>query len=455
MDPRIKALVDRKAELLSSMKAMIGDATKSLTEDEGKAYDEMEAELKAIPDKVKEVEASIAKDAARRTALAAAERTPLVASRQSQTDLSRVNIDANTQITTREAFLDDPKRGFKTPTEFLMTVKDAAENGRTDDARLKSLVITGRSMTAGSDEQSTTSNPYGGFLIPTGYSPNVLSVTAPMDPLANLVNRVPMNAPTLPFNARVDKNHATSVSGGFVVYRRAETQAVSSSRQSYEQVTLNAQSLMGLAYSSEELLNRSPISFVTLIEAGMRTEFPAKLMKERISGTGVGQFEGVLNSPALISVAAEAGQAASTITFQNVIKMSARCWGYGQAVWLANYNTRVQLRSLVQNIGTGGVQVPLFTTDGGVERLDGRPIYFTEFCPALGTVGDLLLCNWSEYLEGTLQGLQSAESMHVRFETHERTFKFWMENDGRGWWRSALTPFAGDTLSPFVALATR
>ena len=452
MDPRIKALMDRRAELLASMKALT--AAGSLTEDQGKEFDAMEAECAAIPAKIKEVEALIQKDQQRAAALAKLEQTQISTSRQTSLDLTRTNVDANSQIKVKDAFLEDPKRGFATHTEFLTAVMDASRVGYTDDVRLKSL-IANRNMTAGSDEQSTTSDPYGGFLIPTGYSPNVLSVMAPADPLANLVNRVPMNSPTLPFNARVDKNHATSVSGGFVVYRRSETQAVTATRQQYEQVTLNAQSLMGLAYSSEELLARSPVSFIALIESGMRTEFPAKLMKERISGTGVGQFEGVLNNPALISVAAEAGQAAATITFQNVIKMSARCWGLGNAVWLANYNTRTQLRSLVQNIGTGGVQVPLFTTDGGVERLDGRPIYFTEFCPALGTVGDLLLCNWSEYLEGTLQGMQSAESMHVRFENHERTFKFWMENDGRGWWRSALTPFAGDTLSPFVALATR
>jgi len=453
MDPRIKALMDRRAELLASMKALT--AAGSLTEDQGKEFDAMEAECAAIPGKIKEVEALIQRDQQRAASLAKLEQTQISTSRQTSLDLTRTNTDSNAQIKVKDAFLEDPKRGFKTHAEFLTGVMEAAINRHTEDPRLKSLIVAGRNMTAGSDEQSTTSDPYGGFLIPAGYSPNVLSVMAEEDPLQRLVRAVPMNSPQVPFNARVDKNHSTSVSGGFVVYRRAETQAVSSSRQQYEQVTLNANSLMGLAYASEELLNRSPISFIALIEAGMRTEFPAKLMQERINGTGVGQFEGVLQSPALISVAADQGQAAATITFNNIIKMRARCWGDTRAAFLANKTTRPQLRSLVQNIGTGGVVQPLFTTEGGVEKLDGLPIFFSEFCPALGTVGDILLCNWGEYLEGTLQGIQSAESMHVRFETHERTFKFWMENDGRGWWRSVLTPKNGDTLSPFVALATR
>jgi len=52
--------------------------------------------------------------------------------------------------------------------------------------------------------------------------------------------------------------------------------------------------------------------------------------------------------------------------------------------------------------------------------------------------------------------MSNAESVHVRFLNHERTFKFWMENDGRCWWRSAMTPKrSASTLSPFVTLATR
>ena len=88
--------------------------------------------------------------------------------------------------------------------------------------------------------------------------------------------------------------------------------------------------------------------------------------------------------------------------------------------------------------------------------LDGRPCIFTEFASTLGTVGDLILGNWSEYLEGIYQPMQTAESMHVRFVNHERTFKFWTRNAGQFWWKSALTPQNGaNTLSPIVTLATR
>ena len=90
------------------------------------------------------------------------------------------------------------------------------------------------------------------------------------------------------------------------------------------------------------------------------------------------------------------------------------------------------------------------------DLLLGRPIIFTEYCQTLGSQGNLVLVDWSQYLEGTLQPLQSAESIHVRFLNHERAFKFWMMNAGAPWWRSPLTPKnSTKSLSPFVTLQAR
>ena len=98
----------------------------------------------------------------------------------------------------------------------------------------------------------------------------------------------------------------------------------------------------------------------------------------------------------------------------------------------------------------------LSARDGEPDMLLGRPAYPTEWCQTLGTTGDVILGNWGEYLEGTYEPMNSAESVHVRFVNHERTFKFWCRNAGRVWWRSALTPrFSAKLLSPFVALGSR
>jgi hypothetical protein len=125
-----------------------------------------------------------------------------------------------------------------------------------------------------------------------------------------------------------------------------------------------------------------------------------------------------------------------------------------KVAYLANPTVRPSLRSLVRKVGTGGAPVAYFTIENGQERLDGRPIFFTEHCSAKGTVGDLILANFNEYIEGLYQSLQQAESIHVRFEQHERSLKFWVRNCGMPWWKTALTPKNGDTISPIVGLAT-
>lgn len=393
-----------------------------------------------------------------------------------------------------EAWLADPCKGFSTHVDFLKAVMIAGRTGRVDKrlAPLASInrledeaedenvrgsdyvvpqaftpsrpAVTGfynsrgRQITAGSDEHGTYSDPYGGFLVnKKSMLSGILSTTFDGDPVGPLTTKIPMATPTVGVLARVDKNHTSSVSGGLRVYRTNETQSVSSSRMEHEEVELKASALMGVAYATEQLLARSLVSFLAVLSAGFADEFVAKLMTERLEGTGVGQYEGVLNTPCIVPVAKETGQAADTIMYANVIKMRARAWRYGNCIWLANHDCLPQLMQLSLQVGTGGAPVwqPSASPDHP-DMLLGRPIYFNEWLPTVGDTGDLLLANWSQYLEGTLTPMQSDESMHVRFLEHERTFKFWTENAGRCWWRSALTPRkSASTLSPFVKLDAR
>jgi len=353
----------------------------------------------------------------------------------------------------RERAEADPNRGFRSHREFFNAVMLAGMGASVDD-RLAPLKAT-----AGSDEQGEYSNGFGGFLIPEGLSPNLLSVGNEADPTIGRTTQIPMATPTVKINARTDKNHTTSVTGGLRFYRRAETQEASASRMEMEQVVLHANPLTGVNFATEELLQDSPISVVAVIQAGFKEELGAQLLNEKLRGTGNGEMLGILNAgnQALISVAKETGQAAATIVFKNILNMRSRCWGYGQAIWLANHDTFPQLAQMGLAVGAGGV--PVYIPSAVEDRPDmllGRPIFYTEFAETVGTAGDLILSNWSQYLEGQLGGLESTESTHVRFLANERAFKINLRNDGRPWWKSALTPKKGaNTLSPFVTLATR
>lgn len=378
----------------------------------------------------------------------------------------------------------DPRRGFRDHKDFLLAAMDnagARDRSQVGDERLRPLALAGdagapknvgegmtfvlpRAFTprglmaaAGSDEQGTYDLRYGGAGIMPSLLPQLLQLGFEGDPTAGRTQAVPMATPQVKMLARVDKDHSSSVSGGFTVTRRPETAAITASRASLEEIMLSASGLFGLAYATEELLTDSPISFVAVIDAGFRDQYMHHLLGEKLRGDGGAEFTGVINAPCTVSVAKESGQAADTIVADNVAKMRARCWGYGNAIWLANHDTYPQLYKLSVAVGVGGA--PIYQPSLQEDRPDmllGRPIFYTEYASTVGDVGDLILGNWSQFLEGTYQPLQSAESVHVRFVNHERTFKFWMRNAGAPWWRSALTPNKGaNTLSPFVTLAAR
>jgi len=354
----------------------------------------------------------------------------------------------------KDAWLDDPKRGYKSPRDFFLEVLNAGKGATKISPQLSSLKV----KAVGGDEQSEFADQYGGFLLPIAFQPELLKITPEADPLIGKTRSVPMSVPTIKWPARVDKNHTTSVSGGFTVRRREESEAVTASRVALEQVTLNAHTLIGAAYVTEELLSDSPISIAAMIADGFRDEMVKTILRERLYGTGVGEYMGVMNSPCLITVAAETGQTASNpILFENVVKMYAQLWNKSNGLWLANHSILPYLAQMNQSVGVAGV--PAWqpnAREGSPNTLWGLPIYFTEYCKNVATTGDLILGNWAEYLEGTLQPLQSAESMHVRFVNHERVFKIWVRNAGAPWWNAALTPMnSAPQLSPFIALATR
>jgi HK97 family phage major capsid protein len=392
----------------------------------------------------------------------------------------RVTVEANHEK-------DKKRHGFRSHRDFLMSVMancGLRDRSQVSDERLKPLAVFDKEdkqaggelaymlphaftppsvrATAGSDEQGEYDDRYGGFAVSTTRLPGVLEVGFEGDPTIGLTQPIPMQSPSVEIMARVDKDHRTSVSGGFTVTRKPETVAATSSRAQLEMVTMKASSLFGLGYASEELLTDSPMSFVAIIETGFRTQFGAHMLNEKLRGKGGNEYLGVLSALAgsglgpTISIAKEAGQVADTIVANNVLKARARVWGYDQAIWIANHDTFPQLATMSIGVGTAGV---LIYSQGNSDRpstLLGRPIIFSEYASKLGDQGDIGCYNFSQFLDGLYQPLQSAESVHVRFVNHERTFKLWLRNAGAPWWREALTPAkSSDTLSPFVVVDAR
>jgi HK97 family phage major capsid protein len=150
------------------------------------------------------------------------------------------------------------------------------------------------------------------------------------------------------------------------------------------------------------------------------------------------------------------------VVYENVLNMWSRMWARSRAnaVWLVNQDVEPQLYTMALNVGTGGA--PVYLPAAGASAapyatLFGRPVIHVEYCATMGTTGDILLMDFSQYALADKGGIQSAMSMHVNFLYDETVFRFVYRVDGQPLWNAALTPASGsaNTLSPYVALATR
>ncbi len=434
-----------KQEAISAMEALLEEAgDNDLTAEQEEEYSSFEADVARFDAQMKQAESLLAHAANGQPKRQTTKLTGTLAGESNESEAKIVKVE--------EGWKKDPKCGFTSHREFFNSVINATRTGD-ESPQLRFLAA------AGSDEQSTVHDAYGGYLLPVGLAPGVSTAPVEADPTLPFITNVPMQTQKVEINARVDKNHSTSVAGGVTMYRRAETQAATSSRMAFEQITLSTNGLFGLAYASEELLSLSPQSFVALLDSGFGEAYTAKVMAEKFSGTGVGQPVGILKAGCKIAIAKESGQAADTINGTNLMKMRAQIWRYDSAIWLANHDTLVQLMQC-HIAGTNG-DVFLFAPGNGVDSPDtlfGRPIYFTDWAKTLGDEGDIVLANWSEYAWATLggQNVMRDESIHVRFLENERAFRFKVYNDGQPLWNTALTPpNSSTTRSPIVTLAAR
>jgi HK97 family phage major capsid protein len=303
-------------------------------------------------------------------------------------------------------------------------------------------------------------NADGGFLIPPEFSTALLTAMAEAGQLAPKCQNFPINNNlSLPFVNNTTQ--ATSWTGGVTIYKPAEGVEKQASLPQFAKAELHLHKMIALVYATDELISDSPIALETFLTTMASTEFALTKDEDIVNGSGAGEALGIMNAPCLVSVTKETDQPATTIVTENVLKMASRMYApsYRNAVWLIAQDAMPQIGVLSITVGTGGA--PVFIADiknplGS--SLLGRPIIWSPHCQTLGTTGDIILADLSQYITTTKagMGMETATSIHVKFIYDETAFRFVYRFDGQPWWASARTPKHGlSTVSPFVALATR
>ncbi len=374
-----------------------------------------------------------------------------LAAQQRMKDISKV-----TKVHDRK--LDDPKGGFKSFSQFAQSIHKAGPGGQHADETLKDWTKTVKTYAVEYDDSQ------GGYLVPEEFRAQLLQTSIEASIIRQRAQFVPMATNTIGFPAINVSSHASSLFGGIVLYRPGEAEQKDESKPIYAKIQLTLHKLVGLLYASDELLEDSPISLEPLFTRLFGEAIAWQEDHDFMWGTCVNQPLGFMAAGCLVAQAIEAAQPNTTIVYENIVNMWSRLHprSRGNAVWLCNTDCLPQLYAMGLAVGVGGG--PVFMPPGGVSAspyasLMGRPLIDTEKCETLGTLGDIVLCDFSQYLIGGKNSSGApavASSIHLKFDYDVTAFRFVLRYDGQPWWVSALTPHHSTiTLSPFVALAGR
>lgn len=343
--------------------------------------------------------------------------------------------------------------------EFFNAVRNANMPNRQIDNR---LIITdgvenasGMSVAVGGD---------GGFMVGSDTEKWLMEAVMGQSNLLSRIQMIPVgqdqNRISLPALAETSRADGSRF-GGVLAYWASEAGTATATKPKVRKVEIPLEKLLAFCYTTDELIRDARAS-ETFIRSAYSSEIGFKVDDAIINGDGNGKPLGILNCPALITVAKESPQAADTIVYQNIVKMWSRLGARYRknAVWLINQEIEPELFSMSIAVGTGGV--PVYMPANGISgqpyaTLFGRPVIAAEQCSKLGDVGDIILCDLTDYIGIDKGALSTDSSIHVQFLYDETCYRFRYRFNGSPYTNSALTSKANasNTTGPYVALAAR
>ena len=297
----------------------------------------------------------------------------------------------------------------------------------------------------------------GGFLIPMENTSKIFTVAVEDSLVMTRCFIQPMKSNEINIPGVEIGDHSVNLFGGFTASYTDEAGEINEKSPKIRNMKLVAHKLTGIVRYSNELIadaQGGQKQIENLCGKGLGWHSDRAFLK----GTGAGEPLGILNSGALITVAAENGQNPDTILYENLANMLAAMYAgsFSNSVWVCHQSTIPQLLQLSLAVGTGGSAIPVLNESNGKFTMLTREVIFTEKTEKLGDKGDIMLVDFSQYIVGLRSELRFDTSIHVGFTTDELLSRLITRHDGQPLWNAPLTLEDGATqVSPFVTLAAR
>lgn len=340
--------------------------------------------------------------------------------------------------------------------DWLMAVK------RKDTRRLetvyKSAYQDGGAEGASTKDLSGASGASGGYLVPVEYEPMLEKIAAGaaiVEPRARQIRMASSTklVPMLKQTANPGSNDGDSAFfGGVSFVWNAEGADISTDKSDpvFDMVEMIARKLTGLTVASNEIVEDA-----SSLESDLLRLFGEGLAHARdyfyLRGNGVGRPLGVLNAPARYTQSRQAS--GNSVEIEDVANMLSRLTpnSLRNVVWVANPLVISDL--VTMKIG----DTPVWQPDARAEvggTLMGRPLLFSEYLPAKGSAGDLILADFQYYGVATRKGITIAASEHARFDTDQITWRVTYRGDGKPLLDAPIKLADGSNtqVSPFVIL---
>jgi HK97 family phage major capsid protein len=335
-----------------------------------------------------------------------------------------------------------------------------------DEAALRAIAKAsdGRPRNAGFAERDPAA---GGFLVPETLRSQVLAyVTGAVVRQQAMV--LPMASMTLPvpYLDNPSQESGSQALGGMTFAWPAEGAAITPSNPEFGRAMLEARK--AAAY-----LQNVPGELVD-DAAGALGDFLARVIAlgyswfeddAFIGGSGTGEPQGLISAPCAVGIDRTTSNA---VTFLDVVamlkslhpaaKQAGMTPGITSTAWLLSAAAFDQILELYYNPSGTEVVPPSgwFSLGDGYQvgpSLLGLPLRVTDHQPALGTTGDVVLADLSNYLIGDRMEMTVELSRKGGgFASDATNFRVRSRLDGRYWIQSATTTEADQSVSPVVVL---
>lgn len=378
------------------------------------------------------------------------------------------------QIRENTDMIKSAASSFRSAGDFFSCIARASDRlSPVMDPRLSEYMNV-RSAASG---QNLTTDSEGGFLVPPEYSDELLNVATSESVLFNDVSRVPVSGNRLIENVLDQESRKDTTelikgrNGGLLAYWKGEADELTASRMKFKQETTELHKLTGLCYATEEMLQDLP-ALSAFIAQGFADEFAFKIDDAILNGSDAGMPKGILNAgnAALVTIDKEAGQEANSIVLNNLLKMwnamparnrANAKWYINQDVEIILYQMLIATGSMTAGDTTATFGKPIYIPAGGLESAPngmilGRPVAPIEQAPALGSKGDIIFADMSQYRWIDKSGINAKTSIHVRFIQDEQAFRFTYRAGGKPIWANSIEAYSGtNKRSPYVTLGAR